>query len=95
MILIHIILAFLAYSPLVALAAAHAVPAADGSNFAPPKGLANNAPPAKKLYTGPWSSFPAINMWTGFDTTVSSFNHANPSPPSSSHVWMGVLPKLP
>lgn len=95
MILIQIILAFLAYSPLVALVAAHAVPAADGSNFASPKGLTNSVPPAKKLYTGPWSSFPTMNMWTGFDATVSSFKHAHPSPPSSFPVSMRILPKLP
>lgn len=88
MIFIQIILTFLAYSPLVALAAAHAVPGAGGSSFGPPKSLANNVSPAKKLYTGPWSSFPAMNKWTDFDATVSFFNHANPSPSSSFPVWM-------
>ncbi|KAI7784909.1 hypothetical protein LA080_008940 [Diaporthe eres] len=76
MFIIHTILAILAYSPIVALAAPTASSKADGVQFALPKNLADDVPPAKKLYSGPWSSFPAMNKWIGFDAM---FNANTPS----------------
>lgn len=84
MLIIHIILAVLAYCPIVALAAPTASPKAEGVQVAPPKNLAQNVPPAKKLYSGPWSSFPAMNTWIGFDAMVGSSRYTNPSSHSSS-----------
>ncbi|KAG6359252.1 hypothetical protein INS49_012773 [Diaporthe citri] len=76
MFVMHIILAVLAYCPIVALAAPTASAKAEGVQFAPPKNLADEIPPAKKLYSGPWSSFPAMNKWIAFDTM---FNANTPS----------------
>lgn len=103
MFIIHIILAVLAYCPTVALAAPTASPTAEGVQFTPPKNLASEITPAKKLYTGPWSSFPAMSKWIAFDAMVGSFRHTNPSSGSSFpyleekpvtrpvEIWMGLL----
>lgn len=82
MLFLKIVLAFMAYSPLVALAAPHVLLGADDSNFAIPKSLTNNSPPASKLYTGPWSSFPVMASWVGFDAMVSFFTSRPSSLPS-------------
>lgn len=69
MVVIRIILALLAYSPLVAFAAPHAMPQADGTDSAPPK--------ANKLYSGAWSSFPTMEKWISFDNMVSACTKSN------------------
>lgn len=103
MFIIHIILAVLAYCPIIALAAPTASPTAEGIQFTPPKNLASEITPAKKLYTGPWSSFPAVSKWIAFDTMVGSFRQTHPSSGSSFPYvdekpatcplgsWMGLL----
>lgn len=83
MFVIHFILAVLAYCPIVALAAPTASPKAEGLQFTPPKNLTNKIAPAKKLYTGPWSSFPAMTKWIAFDAMVGFFRHTNTSSHSS------------
>lgn len=72
MFVIQIILALLACAPLVTLAAPHAMPQADGTNFAFTKDLTNEFPAASKLYSGPWSNFPKMSKWTSFDNMVSA-----------------------
>lgn len=83
MLFLKIVLAFMAYSPLVALAAPHVFLGAGDSNFAIPRSPTNNSPPASKLYTGPWSSFPVMASWIGFDAMVSFFRYKTSSRPSS------------
>lgn len=94
MLFLKIVLAFMAYSPLVALAAPHLLGAGD-SNFTIPKSLTNNSPPASKLYTGPWSSFPAMATWVGFDAMVSFIRYKTPSLPSSLPSLDGIFHNLP
>lgn len=69
MFIIRIFLALLAHSPLVAFAAPHAIPQADGTDSAPPK--------ANKLYSGAWSSFPTMDKWISFDNMVSAYTKTN------------------
>ncbi|KKY39524.1 hypothetical protein UCDDA912_g00413 [Diaporthe ampelina] len=66
MFFIRIILAVLAYSPMVALAAPHALAKAYVGSFTSPKSLTDLAP-VGKLYSGIWSNFPVMKTWVGFD----------------------------
>lgn len=95
MLFLKIVLAFMAYNPFAALAAPLVLLEAGDSNFAIPKSLTNNSPPASKLYTGPWSSFPAMSTWVGFDAMVSLFRYKTPSPPSSLPSLDGTFQHLP
>lgn len=89
MLFLKIVLAFMAYSPLVALAAPHVLPGAGDSNFTISTSQTNDWPPASKLYTGPWTSFPAMADWVDFDAMVSSFRYKTLLRPARSRLWMG------
>lgn len=95
MLFLKIVLAFMAYTPLVALAAPLVLLEAGDSNFTMPKSQTNNSPPTSKLYTGPWSSFPAMSTWVVFDTMVSLFRYTTPSLPSSLPSLDGTFQSLP
>lgn len=94
MFVIHIILAILAYSPIAALAAPTAAPGAEGVQFAPTKNLADDIHPVKKLYSGPWSSFPAMTKWIGFDAMVGSFKIPTLLHTARSPIWAKSLPHV-
>ena len=86
MFFIRIILAVLAYSPMVALAAPHALAKAYVGSFTSPKSLTDLAP-VGKLYSGIWSNFPVMKTWVGFDDMVSSFGHRKPPSPSRTSMF--------
>ncbi|KAG8169241.1 hypothetical protein KVR01_001990 [Diaporthe batatas] len=66
MFMFQFVLALLAWSPLIALAAPHSSQAVGGTGIAP-KNLTRELVPASTVYSGPWSSFPAMSTWTTFD----------------------------
>ncbi|KAL1856913.1 hypothetical protein Daus18300_010567 [Diaporthe australafricana] len=64
---IQIIFAVLAYGLPITFAPPNVLPDADGGQFALPKDLTNNFPRGSNFYSGPWSNFPAMSAWKGFD----------------------------
>lgn len=75
MLFIQTILTFVACIPLIALAAPLASQEAEGSKLATLESITNNSPPASSSYSGPWSSFPAMNKWIGFEDMVGFSKH--------------------
>ncbi|KAK2615742.1 hypothetical protein N8I77_002474 [Diaporthe amygdali] len=69
-----LIVAVLACNLSSAFAAPSALAQANGRQSALP--FTSDARPASNFYSGPWSSFPAMNTWVGFD---SMFNSNKPS----------------
>lgn len=94
MLFIQTILTFVACIPLVALAAPLVSQEAEGSKLATPESMTNNSPPASSSYSGPWSSFPAMNKWIGFEDMVRFPKHLstqNLPCPLHSPWWMRSL----